>query len=121
MNESALKLRIAALTGLFGVGLGAFGAHALKAHLEAGGYMDTWRTAVLYHLVHAVVILALALFSSPRFWAAYWWILGGIIIFCGSLYLLAVVHVSWLGAITPIGGVAFMIGWGMIIIKSRDV
>ena len=120
MKDSGLKLRIAALTGLLGVGLGAFGAHALKEYLDEGGYMETWQTAVLYHLIHAVVILVLALVSLPRLWAAYWFILGGIVIFCGSLYLLAIGRMPALGAITPIGGIALLAGWALIFIKSRE-
>ncbi|MCP4846947.1 MAG: DUF423 domain-containing protein [Verrucomicrobiaceae bacterium] len=120
MQSSVLKLRIAALTGFLGVALGAFGAHALNAHLEAGGYMETWRTAVHYHLIHVVVMLSVGLFGSPRLWLSYWFMFAGIVIFCGSLYLLAVTRLTWLGAITPIGGIAFMLGWGMIFIKSRD-
>ena len=57
MKSSSLRLRIAAVSGFLGVALGAFGAHALKEQLAEGGYLDTWKTAVLYHLVHGAVLL----------------------------------------------------------------
>ena len=103
-------LRIAAITGFLAVALGAFGAHVLKATLEANGQVQTWQTAAHYHLVHAVVLLVLALRTTvaPRpflFFGA------GIVIFSGSLYLLAVTNVRWLGAITPIGGICLLLGW----------
>ena len=116
MKGSRIKLRIAGLTGFLGVGLGAFGAHALKGVLEESGYLETWQTAVFYHLVHAVVLLILAIGSVPRSGTAYWCFLSGIVIFCGSLYLLAVSGASILGAITPIGGLAFLLGWGLYIL-----
>jgi len=92
------------------VALGAFGAHGLKAVLESNHTLEVWHTASLYHLLHAVALLLLPpanavhrlsriLFSS------------GILIFSGSLYTLAVTGIKWLGAITPIGGVALIAGW----------
>ena len=114
-----MKLRVAACCGFLGVGLGAFGAHALKEKLVSGGYMDAWQTAVMYHILHSVVLLALALVSLPRLNAAYWAIFIGIVVFCGSLYLMAIVGIAWLGAITPIGGIAFLAGWALIFLKSK--
>jgi len=102
--------RIAAVLGFLGVALGAFGAHGLKAILEANATMAIWQTAVLYHLVHAVA----ALWASEKRPAVVWIWTAGIVIFSGSLYILAVTNVRWLGAITPIGGILFLIGWGMI-------
>jgi uncharacterized membrane protein YgdD (TMEM256/DUF423 family) len=109
MNPT-LALRIAALTGFLAVALGAFGAHGLKAILEAHGQMQTWQTAAHYHLVHAVVLLMLAMRTTVArrpflFFGA------GIVIFSGSLYLLAVTNVRWLGAITPLGGLCLLVGW----------
>lgn len=103
---------ISALSGFLAVGLGAFGAHALHDLLEIGGRVATWETAVLYHLTHSVAALALGLAS--RFAAAAWLFLSGNLIFAGSLYLLCLTGISWLGAITPIGGVAFLLGWATI-------
>ena len=102
--------RSAAVLGFLGVALGAFGAHGLKAILEANATMAIWQTAVLYHLVHAVA----ALWASEKRPAVVWIWTAGIVIFSGSLYILAVTNVRWLGAITPIGGILFLIGWGMI-------
>ena len=118
MKSSSLRLRIAAVSGFLGVALGAFGAHALKEQLAAGGYLETWKTAVIYHLVHAVVLLVLALNSPTRFHSAYWVMLSGMVIFCGSLYFLTLLGMPWIGAITPIGGVALMGGWGLIFIQA---
>lgn len=120
MNETSgsnTALRVAALIGLFGVGLGAFGAHALEGLLERQGRVDTWETAVLYHLVHAAAMLALALRTPPAK-TAFTLFLAGVIVFSGSLYLLSVTGAGWLGAITPLGGLAFLAGWGVLLIRT---
>jgi uncharacterized membrane protein YgdD (TMEM256/DUF423 family) len=92
------------------VALGAFGAHSLKALLEANHQTGTWQTAAHYHLVHAVVLLVLAL--RPTVTRLSFCLFGaGIVIFSGSLYLLAVTNIRWLGAITPIGGACLIAGW----------
>jgi uncharacterized membrane protein YgdD (TMEM256/DUF423 family) len=109
MNPT-LALRTAALMGFLAVALGAFGAHGLKAVFEANGQGSTWQTAAHYHLAHAVVLLVLALRAPvARLPFALFGI--GILIFSGSLYLLAVTNVRWLGAITPIGGLCLLAGW----------
>ena len=95
--------------------LGAFGAHSLKAILEAHAATAIWQTAVLYHLIHAVA----ALWASDKRPAIVWVWTAGVVIFSGTLYLLAITNVRWLGAITPIGGALFLIGWLMIVLK-RD-
>jgi len=103
-------LRIAALTGFLAVALGAFGTHGLKHLLEANSQTGTWQTAAHYHLVHAVVLLVLALRTTvARLPFALFG--AGILVFSGSLYLLAVTNVRWLGAITPIGGACLVAGW----------
>ena len=94
--------RIGAALMFLGVALGAFGAHALKDKLDARGH-EVWRTAVLYHLVHAVAIYARGQQA--------WLFLAGIVVFSGSLYLLALTGQSWLGALTPVGGLLFLAGW----------
>ncbi|MFM8363672.1 MAG: DUF423 domain-containing protein [Verrucomicrobiota bacterium] len=104
--------RTAAILGLLGVALGAFGAHGLKTLLEAHATTAIWQTAVLYHLVHAVA----ALWASEKRPLVVWVWTAGIVIFSGSLYILAVTNIRWLGAITPFGGVLFLIGWGMVVI-----
>jgi uncharacterized membrane protein YgdD (TMEM256/DUF423 family) len=117
MNPT-VALRLAALTGFFAVALGAFGAHGLKSTLEANGTLAVWQTGALYHLVHAVVLLALALRDSvARVPFALFGV--GIVIFSGSLYLLALTNVKWLGAITPLGGLCLLGGWLALAFKPR--
>ncbi|HSG88365.1 MAG TPA: DUF423 domain-containing protein [Pseudomonadales bacterium] len=107
-------LLIAALLGASGVGLGAFGAHALKARLGASA--GTWDTAVTYHLIHAVALLGVAiLFRSAGdaglLRAAGWSMTVGVLLFSGSLYVLALGGPRWLGPVTPMGGLGFIVGW----------
>ncbi|PYJ07384.1 MAG: DUF423 domain-containing protein [Verrucomicrobia bacterium] len=108
--------RIAAALCLLAVGLGAFGAHALKANLESHGMLDVWNKAVLYHFLHAIALVALALHGAGNRIACFL-ILGGILFFSGSLYAMALTQVRWLGAITPIGGLCFLAGWAWLIIS----
>jgi uncharacterized membrane protein YgdD (TMEM256/DUF423 family) len=108
-------IRVAALAGFLAVALGAFGAHGLKDILAKNGTAATYQTAVLYHMVHAVVLLILA-YKSPVRKGPYVAFLLGILVFSGSLYLLAVTNIRWLGAITPFGGVGFLVGWAWLFI-----
>ncbi len=111
----------AGVFGFAGVALGAFGAHALKETLILHSSLDTWRTAVLYQLVHSVAILALGrgLTTDGKaiIWVARCWIIG-IVLFCGSLYGIALGGPTVLGPITPLGGLALLIGWALIAINS---
>jgi uncharacterized membrane protein YgdD (TMEM256/DUF423 family) len=100
----------AAGLGLTGVMLGAFGAHAMEARLTDMDRVDTWETAVFYHLTHAIVLLVISRMPHPPRWSAYAMITG-ILIFSGSLYMLCLTGITQLGAITPIGGLALMTGW----------
>lgn len=110
--------RIAAVAGFLAVVLGAFGAHALKNRLGHNGTREIWEKAVFYHFVHAVMLFVIA--QSKPFRAGIWWcFLSGIILFSGSLYLLAVTNILWLGAITPLGGLSFLIGWGWLILRPE--
>jgi uncharacterized membrane protein YgdD (TMEM256/DUF423 family) len=107
--------RIAAALCFLAVGLGAFGAHNLRSTLEARGMLDVWNKAVLYHFVHAIALLVLALFGVMNRGA--WWLLFvGIFLFSGSLYLLALTSFRWLGFVTPLGGLCFLAGWAWLII-----
>jgi len=112
-----VQIRTAAIFGFLAVALGAFGAHALEAHLEETGKADVWSTAVLYHLVHAAVLLALALGDANK--NAFRCIAAGIVVFSGSLYVLALSGIGVLGAITPIGGVLMLAGWLLLAINGR--
>jgi uncharacterized membrane protein YgdD (TMEM256/DUF423 family) len=105
------------LMALLAVALGAFAAHALKLRL-APDMMNIFETGVRYHMYHALGLLAVAWAAArwPESSAplAGWSFLFGIVVFSGSLYLLSLTGVRWLGAITPIGGVAFLIGWAIL-------
>lgn len=107
-NSSAL--RIAALLGALAVALGAFGAHGLKDLLARNGTAAIWEKAVFYHFIHAIMLFILA--GRPSFQPGPWFsFLAGIVLFSGSLYLLAATNLRWLGAITPFGGLSFILGW----------
>jgi uncharacterized membrane protein YgdD (TMEM256/DUF423 family) len=109
---------------LLGVAAGAFGAHALRAHF--GRFPDLapiYETAVRYHLIHGLALFAVA-WAAGRWpgsalvnWSGYL-LAAGILIFSGSLYLLALTNTRWLGAITPIGGVAFLAGWLCLLLAA---
>lgn len=110
-----LAVQLAAVLGFLGVALGAFGAHGLKNLLTANNTLAIWQTAVLYQLVHAVA----SLWAAERNPLVVWLWAGGVLVFSGSLYLLAVTNLKWLGAITPIGGLLFLAGWVMVVLKAR--
>jgi uncharacterized membrane protein YgdD (TMEM256/DUF423 family) len=98
--------------------LGAFGAHALKARLPAE-MLAVYQTGVHYHLFHALGLLAAGLVATQIPDSAYlrwsgWLMLAGIVLFSGSLYLLSVSGLRWLGMITPFGGVAFIVAWMLL-------
>ena len=95
--------------------LGAFGAHGLKARLPSD-MMAVYHTATFYHAVHALGLIAIGVVAGwlPRsgyLKSAGWTMFAGIVLFCGSLYLLSVTGAGWLGAITPVGGAAFILAW----------
>ena len=115
---SATAFRISAAFGFLAVALGAFGAHGLKNVLAQNDTLAVWQTAALYHLVHSVVMLALASREtlSVRAWRLF---AAGVVIFSGSLYALALSNVKVLGAITPIGGVCLLGGWLALVLKGK--
>ena len=104
-----------------GVVLGAFGAHGLRERLTAD-LLAVFETGVRYHLIHALGLLAVAWAASrwPNAWvgAAGWLFVAGIAVFSGSLYVLAVTGIRWLGAITPIGGVCLIAGWVVLAVGA---
>lgn len=111
---------LAGVAGFSGVALGAFGAHALSAKLEELGHSGTWATAVDYHLLHAVGLLALGLWQraaheNPWVSRIFGCWLGGVILFSGSLYGLSLGGPGILGPVTPLGGLLFLCGWAMLI------
>jgi uncharacterized membrane protein YgdD (TMEM256/DUF423 family) len=110
-------ITIGALSGFLAVGAGAFGAHALRERLPAD-MLQVFQTAVTYQMYHALALVGvgmlLARFSidgSVWLTAAGWLFVVGTALFSGSLYLLSLSGTTWLGAITPLGGVAFLLGW----------
>ncbi len=107
------SIRIPAVLGFLAVALGAFGAHTLKGILSANDTTTIWQTAVFYHLTHAIACLWTTGKSSLVTWL---WI-AGIIVFSGTLYILAVTNIRWLGAITPIGGLLLIAGWAVLVAK----
>lgn len=117
-----LFLTLASVSALFAVAFGAFGAHALKSRLDASA-MATFETASQYHFYHSLALLAVGLIalSQPHtlmLRTSGWLFFVGIVIFSGSLYVLSISGLRWLGAITPIGGLAFMGGWLCLAIAS---
>lgn len=113
-----MYVRIAAAVCFLAVALGAFGAHALRSTIAGHGLADVWNTAVLYHLAHAVALLALALTGNTN--RTTWWLLfAGVLVFSGSLYVMALTNARWLGAITPIGGLCFLAGWLWLVASPR--
>lgn len=110
-----LATQIAGVFGFLGVALGAFGAHQLASLLAANQTAAIWQTAVLYHLVHSVA----ALWAASRNPTVVWIWAAGILVFSGSLYILALTNIRWLGAITPIGGLLFLAGWLLVAIRSQ--
>ena len=107
-------LLVASLALAAAVAFGAFGAHALKSRLSAD-LLAVYQTAVQYHFWHALGLFALALlmlqWDAPVLNLAAWLLLAGLILFCGSLYLLALTGTRWLGAIAPLGGIASIAAW----------
>ncbi len=117
-----LFIILAAINAFLAVALGAFGAHGLEGRVSER-MIEIWKTGVTYQMFHAgglfVVALLMDRFSSTGLLnGAGWSFLIGIILFSGSLYILTLSGVKILGAITPLGGVAFLIGWVLIIVAA---
>ena len=113
-----LFITLASLSGMLAVMFGAFGAHALRARLDDYA-MGVFETAVQYHFYHSLALLAVGIvaLSQPQtvlLKSSGWLFLIGILIFSGSLYLLGITGIRWLGAVTPLGGLAFIGGWACL-------
>ena len=107
-------LFFAAIAGFCGVAMGAFGAHGLKAVLTEH-YLAIYKTAVHYQMWHALLLALIAMLPTHKYlYRAAWCLLAGIVLFSGSLYLLAIFNIGWLGMITPFGGLAFLAGWALL-------
>jgi uncharacterized membrane protein YgdD (TMEM256/DUF423 family) len=111
-------LILSATLGFLTVALGAFGAHSLKNLLDDYG-KSIYEKAILYQMFHSLALFGLGLLQhfmrQQSLAAAGWGFLIGILLFSGSLYLLAITGMKWLGAITPIGGISFLFGWSYLI------
>jgi len=122
MNKTAW-IKIVALSGALSVAMGAFAAHGLDGSLSPR-LMDTFRTAVLYQFLHSLALLGIIclpeqlLHRGRQLWVARSF-LAGIILFSGSLYALVFTGISALGIITPLGGTAFIVGWGTLFFSVK--
>ena len=112
----------AAISGAIGVAAGAFGAHALR-EIVTPERIETWRTGASYHQLHAAMGVLAAVLGRESLWArrAAVLFLAGTVLFAGSLYALVLLDVPWLGAVTPLGGVAFIAGWLALARSASDV
>lgn len=113
-----LFLSLAAVNGFLAVGLGAFGAHGLRSKL-AENLFNAYQTGVHYHFYHTLALLGLALLlqrqqANMALLVSGWLFVAGIAMFCGSLYWLAVGGPKWLGPVTPLGGLCFLVGWAAL-------
>ena len=109
MDRSPL-IAVGAINAALAVAAGAFGAHGLKDRLDARA-LEVFETAARYHMYHALALVLCGIIATKGATTAGWILQAGIVIFCGSLYALALTGVKGLGAITPIGGLAFLVGW----------
>ncbi len=120
MASNKLFLIIATILGALSVGIGAFGAHALKATLTANNRLDVFETAVKYQFYHTLALfftgMLLLKYQSRYFEYAGWSFIAGIAVFSGSLYILSMTNVGKWGAVTPLGGLAFISGWILLTI-----
>lgn len=126
MTDARWFLLLGAANAALAVLLGAFGAHSLKTHLAAD-MMAVYQTSLQYHLFHALGLLAVGFASEQMGNSAWlrwsgWLMLAGIVIFSGSLYVLSTTGWKWLGAVTPLGGIAFIAAWvlfAVAVMKGR--
>lgn len=120
--NSRITISIAAALGMLAVGLGAFGAHALKPMLLETQRLDAYQTAVAYHFYHVFALLATGILmisnASKKLHYASLCFLTGILLFSGSLYMICLLDVKGIGIITPVGGVFFMAGWLLLLLAS---
>jgi uncharacterized membrane protein YgdD (TMEM256/DUF423 family) len=113
-------LFLGSLSAMLGVGFGAFGAHGLKTMISPE-LLTVYQTGVSYQMWHALGLIGIALVKAQHpnarllHWAG-WFMFTGIVLFSGSLYVLAILNLKWLGIITPFGGLAFLIAWLLITI-----
>ena len=117
MKNSKTWIIIGGICGFLGVALGAFGAHILEPKLSTE-MIDIYNKGILYHLIHSAAILAIAITGQEKFYKCALFFTLGIILFSFSLYLYSVTQVLTFALITPLGGISFLIGWGLIILEG---
>lgn len=115
MNKSLVAA--GAINAALAVVAGAFGAHALRQRLDPRA-LEIFETGSRYHMYHALAMILCAVIATSASRTSGWIFQAGIVIFCGSLYALAMTDVKILGAITPIGGLAFLVGWIYLAVTS---
>lgn len=125
MTPSKLFLLLGSINAMIAVMLGAFGAHALKSRLTAE-MLAIFQTGVQYHFYHSLGLIAVGLVinqytSVGLFKWSGWLMFAGILLFSGSLYILAISNLRWMGAITPIGGTSFIIAWLLLFIGIMKI
>lgn len=117
-------LILAGIFGMLSVAIGAFSAHALESTLTANNRLDTFETGVKYQFYHTLALLVLGFlminYQSNYFGYAAICFVAGIFVFSGSLYTLSLTNVTWLGAITPIGGLGFIMGWLFLVLGVKN-
>ncbi len=117
-----LFFRIGVFLAGAAVALGAFGAHALRARVSPD-LLAVFESGVRYQMYHALALIAISLgatrWSAAHLTAAGWLFVAGVVLFSGSLYLLTLTGVRWWGAVTPLGGVAFLAGWIALLLATR--
>jgi uncharacterized membrane protein YgdD (TMEM256/DUF423 family) len=110
-------LAAGAINAALAVAAGAFAAHGLRGRLDARA-LEVFETGARYHMYHALAMILAALIATSGARTAGWVFQGGIVLFSGSLYALALTDVKVLGAITPLGGLAFLVGWGWLAVSA---
>ena len=121
-------IKITAITGAIAVGLGAFAAHGLKPLLDAG-QIETFKTGSTYHFVHLLAMLSIAILpkNDKILTRSFYFFLTGIILFSGSLYVLSTKHLygddmwNFIGPITPVGGLLFILGWLNLLFVKKEI
>ena len=108
---------VSGISGFLAVLLGAFGAHILKDKISAE-FLSVFQTGILYHLIHTVVLLVIAINADNRFFKAAIFMITGIVLFSFSLYIYSITQIKLFAMITPLGGISFLAGWLLIIIEG---
>lgn len=117
MKSNKIWIIIGGIAGFLGVALGAFGAHVLETKLSPE-MLSIYNKGILYHLIHSVVILSIALTGREKFYKCALFFTLGIILFSFSLYLYATTQILTFALITPLGGISFLIGWSLVFIEG---